>query len=145
MKYAIFADGKWWCNFDNIPGLMKTGDIVPKEIIPHIKNLESIRILKEKMGDKYFQVMQMIEIDKNTDNLGNEMILYEYEEAGEMMHVLKVICPSTKREYYIYPPNQETKSVYTAKDSTFTKKIRYRHGDVGLHARNAKNNYEKET
>jgi hypothetical protein len=46
---------------------------------------------------------------------------------------IEVTCPSTKRVYNIYPPNQESTNVWDAKASTFDNaKGKYRHGDVML-------------
>jgi hypothetical protein len=57
----------------------------------------------------------------------------EFDEQGEKVILLEVICPSTNRVYHLYPPNQNAKTCFEAKASTFgNKAIVYRHGDVGL-------------
>ena len=63
------------------------------------------------------------------------MKLYKTEEKdniiNDYIYYLNVICPSTKREYYLCVP--ECKNVWEAKSWTFqNKKIEIRHGDVGL-------------
>ncbi len=149
MEKILYVEGQWWTNFNQLPYMMKKGDLLPRDVIKEITNLEALRIAKEKMGnDNYIKIMDLVLISKDVDSLGNEMVLYKYNEIDTEVHVLKVICPSTKREYYIYPPNQTTNDVFEAKESTFSKKIKYRHGDVGLHKRNVgdnENNYEIET
>ena len=38
---------------------------------------------------------------------------------NKKIKVLECVCPSTKRIYNIYPPNQDSDNVFIAKASTF--------------------------
>ena len=90
---------------------------------------------------KYYEVLfgesNIILIDRDIDERGNEMSLFETKEKDDIVkdkiQFMEVICPSTKRIYSLYPPNQKSINVWDAKASTFNNnKIQYRHGDVGL-------------
>lgn len=108
--------------------------VIDKEFISKVDNLESLRILREKIGiDKYIELLDAIVINREIDNQGNEMKLYKYNEKGLEVLLLEVICPSTGRMYHIYPPTQKAKNCFEAKASTFDNKpIAVRHGDVGF-------------
>ena len=107
---------------------------VNKEFIQRVSNLEALRVIRDKIGlKKYLSLFDAIPINKETDNQGNQMILYKYDEKGTDVILLEVICPSTGRIYHLYPPNQKAKTCFEAKASTFDNKLlSYRHGDIGL-------------
>ena len=109
-------------------------DKITKEFVQKVDNLENLRILREKIGlEKYISLFDAKIIHEETDNQGNKMKLYKYDEKGEKVIMLEVICPSTDRIYHLYPPNQKAKTCLEAKISTFDNKpLAYRHGDVGL-------------
>lgn len=103
-------------------------------------NIEQRRCLMEILGqDRYFDMLLGDTILKHSDidEAGNQISLYRTKKklsvTGDHIQYLKVVCPSTKREYLLCPPNQKSKNVWEAKASTFhNEKIQIRHGDVGL-------------
>ena len=109
-------------------------DKIDKTFISKVTNLESLRSLREKIGiERYIELLGAKEINAETDLQGNEMKLYKCNEAGESSILLQVLCPSTKRMYHLYPPNQSAKTCMEAKRSTFgDNPIMYRHGDIAL-------------
>ena len=109
-------------------------DKITKEFVQKVDNLENLRILREKIGlEKYISLFGAKTIHEDIDNQGNKMKLYKYDEKGDKVIMLEVICPSTDRMYHLYPPNQKAKTCLEAKNSTFDNKpLAYRHGDVGL-------------
>ena len=138
-KYIIKMWGEWFeCSGQienslcrNIPE--RHYDKIDKAFLSKVDNLESLRALREKIGlDKYIQLLNAKVICEQTDNQGHNMKLYKYDEQGEKVILLEVVCPSTNRIYHLYPPNQKAKDCFEAKASTFKKPIAYRHGDVGM-------------
>jgi hypothetical protein len=137
-----FKDGysQFYWNGVSVPSFwIMEKEKITKEVIMKESNAEKRRCLREIIGaTKYFELLGgVVEIDKDTDDQGNEMVLYRTKIKDEIInkHIqfLSVICPSTKREYILYPPNQQSKNVWEAKASTFqNEKIMYRHGDVGI-------------
>jgi len=109
-------------------------DKITREFIGKVTNLENLRILREKIGlQKYLSLFDAKVIHNEMDNQGNQMNLYKYDEKGESVILLEVICPSTDRMYHLYPPDQKAKTCSQAKKSTFgNKSLAYRHGDVGF-------------
>ena len=107
---------------------------VDREFISKVKNLERLRMLREKTGlQHYLSLFDAKVVHEELDNQGNEMKLYKYDEAGEKVILLEVLCPSTKRMYHLYPPNQKAKTCFEAKASTFSdRKLIARQGDVGI-------------
>lgn len=91
-------------------------------------------MLREKIGiTHYLSLFDASLVHQETDYQGNQMKLYRYDEKGENVILLEVICPSTGRMYHLYPPNQKSKTCTEAKASTFSdKKLSLRQGDVGL-------------
>lgn len=115
------------------PSLLTRDDVLKET------NAEKRRCLTEILGwDKYLSLLGDIKvIDEDTDGEGNTMTLYQslFKESliGENVQYLKVICPSTKREYILCPVNQKSKNVWEAKASMFNNEgIYVRHGDVGI-------------
>jgi hypothetical protein len=93
---------------------------IDKNFLHKVTNLESLRSLREKIGlDKYISLFEAKVINEETDNQGNQMKLYKYDEKGTKVILLEVICPSTKRMYHLYPPNQKAITCFEAKASTF--------------------------
>lgn len=108
--------------------------LIDKTFLSKVDNLESLRELREKIGlEKYLLLLDAKCIHEELDFQGNQMRLFKCNELGETSVLLEVICPSTKRMYHIYPPNQKAKTCSEAKSSTFSnKKLSLRQGDVGL-------------
>ena len=108
---------------------------IDKDFITKVSNLESLRIIRDKIGmKKYISLLGAKIINEQTDHQGNQMKLYICSEIGEKAILLEVICPSTGRVYHLYPPNQKAKTCFEAKASTFRNKpIAFRHGDVALY------------
>jgi hypothetical protein len=112
---------------------------ITKDVIMKETNAEKRRCLRDIVGpDKYFELLGgVIVVDKDIDDQGHEMVLYKSKLKDDVINkyvqYLKVICPSTDREYILYPPNQVSKNVWEAKASTFNnEKVQVRHGDVSL-------------
>ena len=101
-----------------------------------IRNTEIMRRVRDKIGiGKFLWLLKAAIIDENIDEQSLPMKLYEaYNPCiKKSIQILEVVCPSTKRVYHLYPPNQRSKNVWEAKASTFNNQpIAYRHGDVGL-------------
>lgn len=141
----------WWAgdfNYiaENITDIEILSDEQLKLILTSISNLEILRKFRDRLGlEKYIKLMSLEKIHSEIDSCGNPMNLYKVDETNNYTILLEVVCPSTKRVYYIYPPNQSAKTCSEAKESTFTKKIKYRHGDVGLHSKIDENDLEIET
>ena len=93
-------------------------EIITKQEILSEKNAEKRRCLREILGvDKYFELLGGVTtIDEDVDSNGNLMHLFESKEADELINkkiqFLQVICPSTKRKYILYPPNQKSTNVF---------------------------------
>lgn len=143
--------GMWWNgNYEYISqniDVHSLSDDELKVLIQNISNLEILREFRQKLGmEKYVEIQSLVQIHSEIDSCGNPMVLYEMSEGDNRHIILEVICPSTYRKYHIYPPNQESKTCSEAKNSTFSKKIKYRHGDVGLSLqKNDNTNFEIET
>ena len=107
---------------------------IDKEFVKEVTNLESLRILRDKIGlQKYLSLFDAKLIAEEKDLQGNLMKLYRYNEKEIQVIILEVICPSTGRMYHLYPPNQNAITCIEAKKSTFeNKNLTYRQGDVGL-------------
>ncbi|MBU6431612.1 hypothetical protein KGQ29_04570 [Patescibacteria group bacterium] len=116
----------------NIPNFLY--EKIDKTFIKAIDNLESLRLLRDKLGlEKYIDLLGAKVIHSSIDMQGNKMRLFSCNEAGANSLLLEVICPSTKRMYHIYPPDQSATTCEKAKASTFgNKKLSLRQGDVGL-------------
>lgn len=109
------------------------------QVIRGETNAERRRCLCEILGtERYFQLQGgVILIDEDFDAQGNEMRLFMSRRKDTYFRLkvqfLEVTCPSTKRKYVLYPPNQRSKNVWEAKASTFNnERIQVRQGDVGL-------------
>ena len=117
---------------------VENANSITKDEVIKESNAEKRRALRDLMGiDRYYDVLGgVIEVDRDADDQGNEMVLYESKVPDSVVNrkiqYLEVICPSTGRKYVLYPPDHCT-NVWQAKASTFcNEKIMYRHGDVGL-------------
>ena len=96
--------------------------IVDKNFIQAVDNLESLRIIRDKIGlEKYLSLYDAKLIHEEIDASGRPMKLYEYLEQKVKVKILEVVCPSTERLYHLFPPNQSAKTCYEAKASTFGK------------------------
>jgi len=125
-KYLVKLWGEWFevkgkiedSIPNNIPNFLLKN--INREFVSNISNLESLRGLREKIGvEKYLSLFDAKEINAQIDNQGNKMRLLSYNEQGEIVLLLEVVCPSTNRIYHIYPPNQSSKTCFEAKASTF--------------------------
>lgn len=142
---VTFADGYsqyYWEGVAVPEKLIMDSENITKEDILKQDNAEVRRAFREKLGGvRYYDILSDGEgvnlIDEDEDAQGFMMRLYEtkLEDAviGRNVQFIEVTCPSTKRVYNIYPPNQSSTNVWDAKASTFdNEKLKYRHGDVGL-------------
>lgn len=94
--------------------------VIDKSFLHKVDNLENLRALREKIGlKKYLSLFNAKIVNEETDNQGNKMKLYKYDEKGADVILLEVLCPSTMRMYHLYPPNQKSKTCFEAKASTF--------------------------
>lgn len=109
-------------------------DKIDKAFIAKVSNLESLRVLRGKIGyQRYLDLLGAKCINEETDHQGNKMRLFSCSEVGEKALLLEVVCPSTDRVFHMYPVNQKAQTCFEAKGSTFNNKlIAYRHGDVAL-------------
>jgi hypothetical protein len=130
---------------DGYKGYAWNGIIVPdfwitnkekltKEIIINEKNAEKRRCIQEILGGEFIKKLdvELIDSDKE-DELPIELYRTKQPDdiINEHIYYLKVVCPSTNREYFLCVP--ESKNVWEAKAWTFqNQKIEIRHGDVGL-------------
>jgi hypothetical protein len=120
---------------------------ITKETIDGEKNAEKRRCIQEIIGHKrYAELLNIEEIDSDTDDQGNLMSLWRTKEKDELLqdfiYYYKGICPSTAREYVLCVP--KVGNVWEAKAWTFkNEKIQARHGDVGL--LNVEETFEKPT
>jgi len=138
---ATWGDGfsMWYYHGMPIPGhWIEDKASITAEEIKKESNAEKRRALRDLLGaDRYYELLGGVnELDRNTDNQGHEMVLYESRKIDSVVNkkiqFLEVVCPSTMRKYVLYP-TRECKNVWEAKVTTFRdEKIQYRHGDVAL-------------
>ena len=138
---VIWPDGfsMWYYHGISVPShWVENKDSVTALEVKKESNAEKRRALRDLLGvDRYYNILGgVVELDRDTDDRGNEMVLYESKEEDSVVNrkiqYLEVICPSTMRKYVLYPPKQ-SKNVWEAKGATFNgEKIKYRHGDVGI-------------
>lgn len=128
-KYAI----KW---NDDFKACFFKGVLVPEKLILEpenfskedillIHNAEVRRCVMEHLGSQRFAtLLDLEEIDKNTDASGNEQFLMRTRKpdpvAREHIQFAQVLCPSTHRMYYLCVP-PHIKSVSEAVAWTFGK------------------------
>jgi hypothetical protein len=98
---------------------------ITKDDIIKEENAEKRRCLQEILGSKkYAELLNIEVIDEDIDGYGNSMKLFKTIEPdniiNEHIYFLNVICPSTRREYYLCIP--EYKNVWEAKAWTASKK-----------------------
>jgi len=151
---AFLFDGEWWSlDMTTILNLMSEeriknlSDRDLKFALRTNNNLEIQRKVREIIGlERYLKILNAKVIHEELDAVGNPMKLYEINDTQNVKTILlEVVCPSTGRIYHMYPPNQEAKTCSEAKESTFSKKITYRHGDVGIAKRHGDNELIIET
>lgn len=99
-------------------------DTVTREEIFQIENLELRRSLIERLGSERFaKILEVVEIDSDTDTEGNRQVLLRSKEADEAIneyfYFAHVICPSTHREYFLTVPPMD--NVWDAVAWTFGK------------------------
>ena len=104
---------------------IKEKESITKDNIIKETNAEKRRCLQEILGSKQYAKLLNIEvIDEDIDGCNNSMKLFKTKEPDNLIneHIffLNVICPSTKREYYLCVP--ECKNVWEAKAWTAGKK-----------------------
>jgi hypothetical protein len=99
-------------------------------------NAERAREMLERVGEEnYLAALEAKVLHEDVDSAGNERKLLEiknYSPACEMLLVLRVVCPSTGRVYFLKPPRQAAKTCEEAAASLFDYPITFRHGDVGI-------------
>jgi len=136
----------YWKGVPVTQKLIETPEQITKQDLQDNQNAEVRRAFIEKLGvSKYFEILSdgkgLEVLDEDEDKQGYPMRLMQFDFEGDKIQVLECTCPSTKRAYNIYPPNQRCTNVWEAKASTFNaEKIFVRHGDVGL----VKEGYEGE-
>ena len=103
--------------------------ITPQQIMAE-SNAEKRRVLREILGGKKYYEMAygkdgLVLVDEDKDNQGNIMRLYETKKPdttiNKKIQFLECVCPSTKRVYNLYSPNQKAKNVWDSKAATFGK------------------------
>jgi hypothetical protein len=130
--YSIYA----WNGIIIPEKWIKEKESITKNDIIKETNAEKRRCLQEILGSqRYAELLNIEVIDEDIDGYSNPMKLFKSKELdtilNEYIYFLNVICPSTKREYYLCVP--ECTNVWEAKQWTFqNQKIEIRHGDVGL-------------
>lgn len=138
--------------------LLKTFDKQPDDIklfvINKELNVETKRELIEKFGEeKYMESCEAKVIHEDVDHQGNKrqlMILNNYggdtPNGSKEVRVVKVICPSTGRVYFLKPVYQQAATCEQAVMSTFSgyyssgmgESFAYRHGDIALFSKTEK-------
>lgn len=122
--------------------LIMRPDELTKNDILKVTNAEIRRCYRERLGaEKYYNIMSdgkgVKVVDEQLDNQGNIMKLMETTIEDDLLNrkvqFIAVMDPSTGRGYDIFNPEQDLKSVFTAKASTFLgHKLSGRQGDVGI-------------
>jgi len=134
-----FRDGyeQFYWHGINVPYLWITDKkLITREAFVSEKNAEKRRCLKEILGnEKIIELLDVEQIDNDKDNFNYPIILLKTKSKDDIiddfLYFLKVIDPSTEREYYLSVP--KCINVWEAKSWTFqNQKIEIRHGDVGL-------------
>lgn len=151
--YSLF----FW-NGVNVPKkLIMTPELLTREDLIKETNAERRRCFMEKLGAKrFYEILgtDIQKVDRQVDKQGNIMTLYitgqPDEIINEKIQFIQVTCPSTLREYTLYPPKNDDgrpfTSVEDAKLATFKNEpIAIRHGDVGLHEVDGDNVLELES
>lgn len=111
---------KLWDEWIEVSGKIKNGlcinipkchlDKIDKYFISKVNNLESLRILRNKIGaDEYISILSAKVINEKIDHKGNKMKLYVFNEIGENTILLEVICKYPPRTFNLPPlPFSET-------------------------------------
>lgn len=123
---VVFPDGyeQYYWRGINVPThwILDPGSITKDEIIRQ-ENLELRRCIREILGtQRYAELLDIIEIDKDHVN-GQDVVLYRSaekdEQIDEYIYYVKVICHSTKRQYFICIPEEAAKNCWMAVAWTF--------------------------
>jgi hypothetical protein len=122
--------------------LIMTPEAITKQDVLSVENAEVRRCYMEKLGaKKYYDILSdgkgLKKVHSDTDNQGNLMVLWETtindDIINKKVQFLECVCPSTMRIYNLYPPNQQSKTAWEAKASTFNNEPgKFRQGDVML-------------
>ncbi len=93
--------------------LIEKPDTITKEDILKEKNAEVRRCILEKLGvERYAELLGIEPIDSGTDFQGNQQVLFKTKErdalARDYLYFVKVICPSTSRNYFLSVPEMNT-------------------------------------
>ncbi len=89
--------------------LIEKPDTITKEDILKEKNVEIRRCILEKLGvERYAELLGIEPIDSGVDFQGNQQVLFKTKEkdvlARDYLYFVKVICPSTNRNYFLSVP-----------------------------------------
>ncbi len=99
--------------------IMDKGALTAADLIT--KNAERRRTYIEVIGPaEYFSKVGTSGlkcIDTAVDKQGKEMKLHQYTYNSREVKVCELVCPSTDRVYFIFPTDQRTNDVWTAKAS----------------------------
>jgi len=122
--------GYYWHGVNTKDDLINDPSSITKDVFMKEENIEQKRIIKEILGTEQFgAILDLEELDRDTDGQGNIQILLKTidkdplieinEGDGEDGHIyfVKVICPSSDREYHICVP--PSKNVWEAVAWTF--------------------------
>lgn len=98
-----------WKGIEIPEKLILNPDSVTKQDVIAEQNAERRRCYLEILGGKRFASLLELEIKKSeVDRQGNLQVLYRSTEkdklAGDFIQFAQVICPSTKREYFLCVP-----------------------------------------
>ena len=116
----------YFWNGVNVPAnYINEPDKITKEDVINEKNAEKRRCIQEILGsEEYAKRLDIIEIDSDTDQNENKMVLYETKEnddlIGEKIVFANVVDPSTDRQYFLCVPNT-IRNIWEAVAWTFGK------------------------
>ncbi len=109
------GSGLYFWNGVEVPGkLIETPELVTQSEILDEHNAEKRRCYQEILGSERFGNLLGLEaIDTKLDQFENEIILFRTRErdklVGDHIYFAKVICPSTRRAYFLcVPPRIKT-------------------------------------
>lgn len=99
----------FWNGVEVPAKLIESPEQVTRQEILAEQNAEKRRCYQEILGSEQFGSLLGLEaIDRKTDQFKNEIILYRTKErdklVGDHIYFAKVICPSTKRAYFLCVP-----------------------------------------
>lgn len=101
----------YWNGVQTEKRFIENKESITIDDIINTDNVEQKRVIQEILGDDSFaKLLTLEEIDRDTDESGNPIVLFQTKDnisgadEGRIFFV-KVICPSSDREYYICVPS----------------------------------------